>query len=142
MWVCVEGKAPPLPIVALRREVVEWVSKFKYLATLVSSSGDILAEVQAKVVKAIGKFASFKPILLNKAISLGTPILFYMALIPPTFMFRCECWALKPVVVGHLEATHMSFMHFMLGVNLLDKIRNVEILRRLNVLSIIDTINR
>jgi hypothetical protein len=66
MCVCVEGKAPPLPAVALWGEVVEWVSKFKYMSTLVSSFGDILVEVQARVVKAIGTFASFKPILLNK----------------------------------------------------------------------------
>jgi hypothetical protein len=45
MCVCAEGKAPPLPTVALRGEVVEWVSKFKYLGTLVSSSTNILAEV-------------------------------------------------------------------------------------------------
>jgi hypothetical protein len=66
MCVCAEGKAPPLPAVALRGEVVEWVSKFKYLGTLVSSFGDILAEVQARVVKAIGTFASFKPILITR----------------------------------------------------------------------------
>jgi len=71
MCVCVEGKAPPLLAVALRGEVVEWVFKFKYLGTLVSSYWDILAKVQVKVVKVIGTFASFKPILLNKAISLG-----------------------------------------------------------------------
>jgi hypothetical protein len=119
--------------------VVEWV--FKYLGTLVSSSRDILAEVQARVVKAIGMFASLKPILLNKAINLGTWILFYMAFIPPTLTFGCECWALKPAMASHLEVAHMFFLRFMLGVSLLDKIRNVEILRRCDVLSIIDTIS-
>jgi hypothetical protein len=107
---------------------MEWVSKFKYLGTLVSSFGDIPAEVQARVVKAIGMFASLKPILLNKAISLGTRMLFYMAFIPPTLTFGCECWALKLALANHLDATHMSFMHSMLGVSLLDKIHNVEIL--------------
>jgi hypothetical protein len=91
MCVCAEGKAPPLPVVALRGEVVEWVFKFKYLGTLVSSSRDILVEVQAKVVKVIGTFASLKPILLNKPISLGTRMMFYMAFIPPTLTFGCEC---------------------------------------------------
>jgi hypothetical protein len=62
-------------VLALQGEVVEWVSKFKYLGTLVSSSGDILAKV-----KAIGTFALLKPILLNKGISLGTQMLFYMTL--------------------------------------------------------------
>jgi hypothetical protein len=38
-----KGKAPHLPTMALWGEVVEWVSKFKYLGTLVSSSRDILA---------------------------------------------------------------------------------------------------
>jgi len=133
--VCAEGKAPPFPTVALQGEVVEWVSKFKYLGTLMFSSGDILAEVQARVVKAIGTFASFKPILLNKAISLPIQMLFYMAFIPLTFTFGCECWALKPTMANHLEATHMYFMHSMLGVSLLDKIRNAEILRRYDVLS-------
>ncbi len=91
MCVCAEGKAPPLPTMALRGEVVEWVSKFKYLGTLVSCSGDILAEMQARVVKAISTFALFKPILLNKTISLGTRMLFFMAFIPPTLTFGCEC---------------------------------------------------
>jgi hypothetical protein len=45
MCVCAKGKAPPLPAMALWGEVVEWVSKFKYLGTLVSSFGDILVEV-------------------------------------------------------------------------------------------------
>lgn len=84
MCVCVEGKAPPLPAMALQGEVVEWVSKFKYSGTLVSSSRDILVEVQVKVVKSIGTFASLKPIMLNKAINLGTRMLLYMAFIPPT----------------------------------------------------------
>jgi hypothetical protein len=48
----------------------------------VSSFGDILAKVQTRVVKAIGTFVSLKPILLNKAINLGTQMLFYMAFIP------------------------------------------------------------
>jgi hypothetical protein len=33
----------------------------------------------------------FKPILLNKTISLGTRMLFFMAFIPPTLTFGCEC---------------------------------------------------
>jgi hypothetical protein len=115
MCVCVEGKAPPLPVVALRGEMVEWVSKFKYLGTLVSSSWDILVEVQARVMKAIGTFASFKPIMLNKVISLGTGMLFNMAFIPPIFRFGCECWALKPAMASHLEATHMSFIMLYVG---------------------------
>jgi hypothetical protein len=141
MCVCAKGKAPPLPTVALWGEVVEWVSKFKYMGTLMSSSMDILIDVQARVVKVIGTFASLKPILLNKAINLGIWMLFYMAFIPPTFMFGCECWALKPAMASHLEATHMSFMHSMLGVNLLDKIHNAEILPRCEMLSIAYTIN-
>ncbi len=86
MCVCAEGKAPPLPTMALQGEVVEWVFKFKYLGTLVSSSGDIMVEVQVKVVKAIGTFASLRPIMFNKAINLGTRMMFYMAFIPPTLM--------------------------------------------------------
>jgi hypothetical protein len=42
-----------------------------------------------------------------------------MAFIPPTLTFGCECWALKPAMASHLEATQMFFLHFMLGVNLL-----------------------
>jgi hypothetical protein len=95
---------PSLPVVALRGEVVEWVFKFKYLNTLVFTYGDILAKVQARVVKVIGTFASLKPILLNKAISLSTQMLFYMTFIPPTFTFGCECWALKPAMANHLQA--------------------------------------
>jgi hypothetical protein len=121
---------------------VEWVSKFKYLGTLVSSSGDILAKVHARVVKVIGTFTSFKPILLNKAINLGIRMLFYMAFIPPIVTFGCECWALKPTMDNHLEATHMFFLRSMLGVSLLDKICNVEILWRCNMLSIADTISQ
>jgi len=128
MCVCAKGKAPPLLVVALQGEVVEWVFKFKYLGTLVSSFGDILVEMQARVVKAIGTFASLKPILLNTVISMGTRMLFYMAFIPPIFRFGCECWALKLAMASHLEATHMSFLCSMLGVSLLDKICNVEIL--------------
>jgi len=45
-------------------------------------------------------------------------------------------------MASHFKATHMSFLHSMLGVSLLDKIRNVEILRRYNVLSIANTISR
>jgi hypothetical protein len=81
-----------------------------------SFSKDILAEMQARVVKVIGMFASLKPILFNKAINLGTQMLFYMAFIPPTFTFGCECWALKSAMANHLEATHMSFMRSMLGL--------------------------
>jgi hypothetical protein len=128
MCVCAEGKAPPFLAMALRREMVEWVFKFKYLGTLVSSSGDILIEVQVRVVEAIGMFASFKPILLNKAISLGIQMLFYMAFIPLTLTFGCECWALKLAMASHLQATHMFFLRSMLGVSLLDKIHNAEIL--------------
>jgi hypothetical protein len=67
----------------------------------VSSSGDILIEVLVRVVKAIGTFDSFKPILINKAINLGSRMLFYMAFIPLTLTFGCECWALKPAMASH-----------------------------------------
>ncbi len=115
MCMCAKGKAPPLLAVALQGEVVEWVFKFKYLDTLVSSSGDILAEVQARVMKAIDTFALFKPIMFNKVISLGNRMLFYMVFIPPTFTFGCECLVLKPAMASHFKATHMFFLRFMLG---------------------------
>jgi hypothetical protein len=105
----------PSPLWPYGGEVMEWVFKFKYLGTLLSSSRDILVEVQARVVKVIGTFASFKPILLNKAISLGIWMLFYMVFIPPTLTFGCEFWALKLPMASHFEATRMSFLRSMLG---------------------------
>jgi hypothetical protein len=45
-------------------------------------------------------------------------------------------------MANHLEATHMSFMCFMLGISLLDKIHYAEVLQRYDVLSIADTISR
>jgi hypothetical protein len=115
MCVCAEGKAPPLPAVALREEVVEWVSKFKYLGTLVSFSKDILAEVQARVVKAINTFALLKPILLYKAIVWALKCYSIWHSFPLTLTYGCECWALKSTMASHLEAIHMSFMRSMLG---------------------------
>jgi hypothetical protein len=131
-----------LPVVELRGEVVEWVSKFKYLGTIISADGSVDADVHSRVAKAYGLFSSLRPILLNQAISLSTRLLFFKAFIPPTLTYGCECWALTAPLASKLDAAYMSFLRAMLGVKLLDKVPNLDVLQCCRTLPITSTISR
>ena len=136
------ASVPPLPVVVLRGETVEWVDVFKYLGTMVQSNGRIGKEVDSRVAKAIGKFAQLRPILLNRAISLGTRMLFYKAFLPPTLTYGCESWPISGEQARRLNARHMGFLRSMLGITRLDRRPNVQVLQQCGVLSIQDTISR
>ena len=94
------------------------------------------------MVKATATFAMLRPILLNKAITLATRMLFYKAFIPPALVFGCESWALTKPLGSRLDAVQMAFLRRMTGASLLDHIPNDRILSRCGCLAVTDLISR
>ena len=69
----------------------------------------------------------------NQDISRSLKIRIYKALILPIAIYGAESWALKQADRSRLEAFEMRCLRVILGVHLMDRVRNEEIRSRLNI---------
>ena len=60
----------------------------------------------------------------------------YTTIVRPALLYGTECWAMKESDKRRLNTTEMRMLRAILGVTRLDRIRNEEIRRRLNVMPI------
>ena len=67
----------------------------------------------------------------NQNISRSLKVRIYRALILPIATYGAESWTLRKTDLLKLEAFEMRCPRYILGVRLLDKIRNVDIIHRL-----------
>ena len=69
----------------------------------------------------------------NQNISRSLKVTIYQALILPIAAYGAESWTLRKSDMLQLEAFEMRYLRSILGVRLLDKIRNMDIRSRLKI---------
>ena len=124
------------PII-LRGEEIEVLDEFKYLGSILSSSGDLSCEISNRISCALKRFACLtKPLWNNRYMSRETKCKVYKAVVLSSLLHGSESWAIQDSQVQRLEVFHMKCLRQIMGITLRDRVPNEDILKSCRVQSI------
>ena len=110
---------------------VEKVDEFVFLGSNVPS---VEADVKRRTRLAAWAFGRLKrTVWANQDISRSLKVRIYKALILPIALYGAESWTLRQADTRHLESFEMRCLRVILGVHLMDRLKNEEIRQRLNI---------
>lgn len=111
---------------------IEQVSKFKYLGCWIDDSLDPDTEIKARIEQARSIFIKMRPFLSAKNLNLKLRYRMAKCYVYSVLLYGMEAWTLKVSSLRRLESFEMWVFRRILRVPWTDKIRNEEILRRMN----------
>ena len=118
-------------VITLDSTPIDKVNSFVFLGSNVPTVED---DVKRRTRLAAWSFGRLKnTIWSNHDISRSLKVRIYRALILPIATYGSESWTLRKADQCKLESFEMRCLRSILGVRLLDKIRNTEIRQRLNI---------
>ena len=110
---------------------VDKVDDFVFLGSNVPS---VEADVKRRTRLAAWAFGRLKrTVWTNQDISRSLKVRIYKALILPIAIYGAESWTLRQADTRHLESFEMRCLRVILGVHLMDRVKNEEIRQRLNI---------
>ena len=127
--------------IQINNENVENVSDFVFLGSNVPGTTN---DIKRRLGLASSSFGRLRDqIWRNKDISLKLKLRLYNALIVPIAIYASETWTLKKSDTQLLLVFEMRCFRSLLGLTLMDRVRNVEIRNRLGITStIVDIIRK
>ena len=96
---------------------VECVDEFIYLGSIISSNGQIDAEVDRRIANASKAFAALRPAVFNdRNLSVNTKRQVYQACVLSVLLYGSECWTLLCRHHNRLNAFHHRCVRNILGI--------------------------
>ena len=122
------------PIIVVGGEI-EAVEEFPYLGSVISTSGTIDADVEARIAKASRAFGALcKPVFLDKNLTLHTKRIVYNACVLSVLLYGSECWTPLRRHTRKLNTFHQQNIRRIMGTSNLEqwtkRITMAEIRRR------------
>ena len=110
------------------------IDKVHDLVFLGSNVPSVVADVKRRTRLAAWAFGKLKnAIWTNQDITRSLKVRIYRALILPIAIYGAESWTLRQADKRQLDTFEMRCLRVILGVSLMDKIRNEEIRQRLHL---------
>ncbi|MDY6929965.1 MAG: reverse transcriptase family protein [Pseudomonadota bacterium] len=111
-----------------RGSPIEEVSQFKYLGSIISSTGQAGLDIDARINSARTAFAKLqKTLWCRKEIRLQTKVRIYQAMVRTVLLYGCECWQLRVDDIRRLEVFDHWCLRRMLGIQWDDHTSNADI---------------
>ena len=85
---------------------IEWVSKFVYLGSTISSNGTAEDEIRERIQKGTKKIRDLKPVLRSSKLSLRNKKKIVSSCILPVVYYSCESWRTGNKTIKKLAAFH------------------------------------
>ena len=102
--------------ITMNGEVLENVTSFKYLGSIITSGGDSEKEIQARINAAKSCMGRLKIIWKSKDISMKTKIRLYRSLVLSVLCYGCESWTLLTEQERRLHAFDMKSLRKILNI--------------------------
>ena len=117
--------------ILLDSSVLENVTEFTYLGSIMSQDGGCIAEIDARISKASKVYGSWKKrVFTNRQFSISTKMKIFRALVRPVLLYGCETWSVTQPNLQRLNTFHMRCIRSILGVSRWNKIKNSDNLER------------
>jgi hypothetical protein len=118
-------------ILSVNGEVLENVSHFPYLGSILSSNGNIDKEIDTRIAKAFCAFNKLKKAVWDQSdLLVPTKIAVYRAIVISILLYAAETWTTYQHHINKLEAFHMRCLRYILNIKWSDKIRNTIVRNR------------
>lgn len=111
---------------------IERVQHYKYLGTIINETAKQLQEIKARVEIARRSFIKLKKFLCSKNINLKLRTRILRCYVFSTLLYGAEAWTLKTAEINKLVAFERWCYRRMLRISWVDRVTNVEVLRRMN----------
>ena len=140
--VMVTSREPIQCDIELDGKTLKQVEQFKYLGSIFVREGGCKEDVKTRCLKASQVFYQLSPILGHKEITMTTKTQIIKAVFTPTLLYQSENWTLTSKERQMLTTTEMRCLRKAAGKTRMDKIRNEEIRRRVNMQPAEQTANK
>ena len=118
------GPEQHAPILIMQQNM-DYVEKFPYIGSYMSSDGDSGPDVRSRIRKAASIFKLVRPILwASTTINLNVKLRLYTA------MYACETWKRSAIIVHRLDVFHRRCLRAILGISWSDRVTHEEVMRR------------
>ncbi|CAH2267750.1 jg15167 [Pararge aegeria aegeria] len=115
----------------LNGQVLERVSKFRYLGTMVDDKGDHSLEVRCRIEQARNTFSRLKRVLCDRNLSIALRTRIARCYVFSVLLYGVEAWTLTETMSRKLEAFEMWVYRRMLKISWTDRVRNSTVLQRM-----------
>ena len=115
----------------LNNTAVERVYSYKYLGTWINSNGDASKEIRCRVEIARTGFFKMRKIFSNRDLSLELRIRMFKCYVLSILLYGVEAWTLMEADLKKIEAFEMWCYRRILNISWVDRVTNVEVLRRI-----------
>ncbi|GFO40092.1 endonuclease-reverse transcriptase [Plakobranchus ocellatus] len=126
-----EPKKPSKKEIKVNGQILERVTKFKYLGSIISDEGP-KPEILSRIAQTTAALTKLKPIWNNKNISIRSKIRLLRSLVMSIFLYACESWTLNADIERRIRAMmEMRCYRRLLGISYKDHTTNEEVSRRI-----------
>ena len=116
----------------LRGEKLNRVNSFKYLGATLTENCDVAKDIKIRTATALKIMSDLDNIWRNHHVRKETKMRLYRALIVPIALYGCETWTLRSAEEKRLLVFEMAALRKILGINIMDRMKNEEIRKALN----------
>ena len=110
--------------------MLEQVSHFKYLGTIITQQNNSSTDIRCRTAQALAAVNNLQVIWHNTYISLKTKLRLLDCLVIPIALYGCETWTLNSSDTKKLQAFGMKCLRKMLNISWRDHITNKEVAAR------------
>lgn len=122
---------------------IQRVNSFQYLGVEIQDNGEQEVEINRRTEKAMNIYYAMSRSFINKKeIARSTKLNVYRTVFRPVLTFGCETWVLTKRQKSKLQAAEMKYLRRVRGVTKIDKMRNIQIRKDLEVQSVTDFIEQ
>ena len=122
------GPSDPKWKVLLNFQEVEKVEYFDYLGSRFDKECDIGVEIQRRITKAGGAFASlYNPLWRQKSIPITTKMHVYNVIVIPCLLYVSETWATRSEHISRLESFQTKCLRNICGISKVEHKRNLTV---------------
>jgi len=116
----------PQPI-AVVQETIEYVERFTYLGSVISSDGDVEADINTPLAKAAAVFRRLDNVCRSSTLSLKIKLDVYTSLIVSTAIYASETWKSTGRICQQLDVFRQRNLRKILGITWKDHVTNMEV---------------
>ncbi|KAL1446126.1 hypothetical protein WDU94_014018 [Cyamophila willieti] len=126
------GKTEERIHLTLDGQELEQVEKFRYLGGMILSNGSCTEEIRSRISMGKAAFEKVKDLLIARRIPLKLRKRFAKCYIWSVVLYGAETWTLKKKEEKYLESFEMWLWRRIESIKWSDKVRNEEVLRRVD----------
>ena len=112
---------------------VENVEEFVYLGSLITWDNDCSKDIRTRIAKGKGMLENLKTIWKDRNISYATKLSILKTCVFSTMLYGCETWTYKKADKDRILAFEMYCYRRVLRIRWMQKVKNEEVRRRLDV---------